>query len=809
MSLPKHYKPEESEPKWQAFWRERGIYSYDRESDKPVFSIDTPPPTVSGKIHLGHVFSYVQAEAVARYWRMKGHNVVYPFGFDDNGLPTERFAERKKGLKAWDVDREEFNQICLELTRETEGRFKTLWTSLGFSADWGLEYSTIDQRCQRISQRSFLDLYRKGRIYRKEAPNLWCPECQTAVAQAETEDREIESEFHDIHFHLVDGCALLVATTRPELLASCVAVFVHPHDPRFHRLAGAHAIVPVFDVQVPIIADQRVDMEKGSGVVMCCTFGDVTDVEWWQEHSLPLKTTLTREGRFSSQAGELEGLGILEARKRILTLLRDRGCLVGSKPWTHPVNVHERCGTELELLVTGQWFIRILDLKQELLQQGEKMQWYPSYMKVRFDHWVQNLRWDWCVSRQRVFGVPFPLWFCRACGQVRLAKEEDLPVDPMKTDPSSPCVCGANRWLPEKDVMDTWATSSLTPQIVAGWGEKDEDPKLFPMSLRPQAHDIIRTWAFYTIVKAYLHQGTVPWKNLMISGHALNPSREKMSKSKGNVAGDPESAIRAYSADVLRYWACGGKLGTDVFFSDAVFGQGKRMVTKLWNASRLILMHLGDDQGERPERLQGFDRWLLSRLADTVHRCTQAFDEYEYSDALKEIERFLWADLCDNYLELAKNRLYNEEKVTGRESAKWTLWETLYRLLQILAPIMPHVVEEIYQARFRTPTSPCSIHITPWPSLPKDWRDPQVEEQASTALAILTEARRFKSDHGLSMGSEIGAMAVKLSPEKAKGLEPFLCDLLGATRATQLDLLPTEDVKEIEIQVLDSVDQKG
>ena len=786
MTLTKRYDPKESEPRWQKFWNERGIFRYRSDSGKPVYSIDTPPPTVSGKIHMGHVFSYVQAEVIARYHRMKGMEVFYPFCFDDNGLPSERFTEAERHVKAQDMPRSKFVELCLEVTEEAEKKFRDLWTRFGFSCDWDLLYTTIDPPVQRISQRSFLDLHDKGHIYRRESPTLWCPECGTAVAQAETEDKDFPSEFHDIEFSLTDGSGTItIATTRPELLPACVAVFVNPGDCRWSSLIGKKATIPIFGHEVEIMGDSKVDIEKGSGIVMCCTFGDTTDIEWWQEYGLDLRIVLDRRGHMNELAGFLSGMYWKKARKVLTRKLIEEGFRKESKNIEHSVNVHERCGTPLEYLVSMQWFIRILDRKDELIERGDQINWYPSYFKVRFDHWVANLKWDWCISRQRFYGVPFPVWYCEQCGEPFFAKAEDLPVDPLEDSPGQPCGnCGGTSFRPEADVMDTWATSSLTPQINARWGEKDEREGLLPMSLRPQAHDIIRTWAFYTITKAHLHSDDIPWRDVMISGHALNPDGLKMSKSKGNVAGDPELALKQYSADELRYWSCSSKLGSDVLFSEEVLGDGRRLVTKLFNAVKFAVSHLEDYDPELEPELKPYDRWILSRFTIAAARTTEGMEQYEYSVAMKKAEHFFWKILCDNYLEIVKKRLYSDDDEAGKQSAQYALYRIIYGSLRLFAPVLVHVTEELYQALFRESEGHESLHVANWPD--PDFMDEEALKYGDMSLQIIEKARKFKSEQNLSMAAPLKALEITAPPEDQSGLRMLEDDIMNVTRAESI-----------------------
>ncbi|MBV9229983.1 MAG: valine--tRNA ligase, partial [Chloroflexi bacterium] len=705
--LPNRYNFREVEPRLAQLWAEADLYAFDAACSGPIFTIDTPPPTVSGELHIGHCYSYTQTDVIARFHRMRGERVFYPMGFDDNGLPTERFVERTIKRKATEMERTEFIAHCLELIKRTEDRFEALWRRLSLSVDWRYRYSTISPQAQRTSQWSFIQLYQAGRAYTQIAPTLWCPECQTAIAQAEVDDTTLLTQFSTLAFRLSDGSILPIATTRPELLPACVAIFVHPADARYTHLIGTTASIESEGfsqkarIEVPILADELADPTKGSGAVMCCTFGDSTDVRWWRTHQLPLLAAIGRDGRMTALAGPLAGLPTNQARQRIPEHLADKGLILRQETIEHNVGTHERCSTPVEYLHTRQWFIRVLDQKERFLEAGRKIRWHPEHMHSRYEHWVENLQWDWCISRQRFLGVPIPAWTCRACGEIQLATLEQLPLDPRTTQPAQPCACGSTDFEPEQDVMDTWATSSCTPLII---GRSIDDPawfaQHFPANLRPQAHDIIRTWAFYTIVKALYHTNEIPWQTVMVSGHALSAQRSKISKSKAHEEAGPLALIEPESADALRYWATSVKTGNDTFFNPETVATGRRLVTKLWNASRFAEARLeGLDHkslAKMPEHLLPTDRWLLSRLARTVAYATTELERGEYATARTEVERFFWSDLCDNYLELAKARLYRREEAE-REAAQWTLYHALLTVLKLLAPYLPYITEEIYQ----------------------------------------------------------------------------------------------------------------
>ncbi len=797
--LPDRYHFHEAEPRLARLWADADLYAFDAAGSGPIFTIDTPPPTVSGELHIGHCYSYTQTDVIARFQRMRGKRVFYPMGFDDNGLPTERFVERTIQRKATEMEREEFLTHCRELIRQTEDRFEALWRRLSLSVDWRYRYSTISSQAQRTSQASFIQLYQDGRAYTQVAPTLWCPECQTAIAQAEVDDMLLPTLFATLAFRAQDGSVLPIATTRPELLPACVAIFVHPNDARYIHLIGSTASIEstLFSqkdrITVPILADELVDPAKGSGAVMCCTFGDSTDVLWWRKHSLPLLAAIGRDGRMTALAGDCAGLSVIAARKRILAWLAEKGLLLHQETIEHTVGAHERCGTPVEYLHTRQWFIRILDQKERFLEAGRRISWQPEYMHARYEHWVANLQWDWCISRQRFLGVPFPAWTCRSCGKMILATLDQLPIDPRTTAPTRSCSCGSTDFEPEPDVMDTWATSSCTPLIISRW---TDDPawfaQHFPATLRPQAHDIIRTWAFYSIVKAIYHTNEIPWRSIMISGHALSTQRSKISKSKAHTMSGPMALIEQESADALRYWSTSVKTGSDTFFNAEMLATGRRLVTKLWNASRFAERRLeGYEQsffsGEAPASLLPTDRWLLSRLVHTVAYATGELERGEYATARNEIEHFFWSDLCDNYLELAKARLYQEEG-SERAAAAWTLYHALLTVVKLLAPYLPYITEEIYQGLFRQWDGAISIHRSSWPDAHREWIDAEAEETGKTILELLHQVRRYKAEHNLSVGAELTTMHFSVQAALQPAVTSALIDLKSATRAKNIVL---------------------
>jgi valyl-tRNA synthetase len=757
MDLPQHYNPKEAEPKWQQYWEDKEIYVFHPDHKKETYSVDTPPPTVSGKMHMGHAFSYTQQDIVVRYQRMIGKNVFFPFGTDDNGLPTEKLVEKKKNILSSKMLREEFVKICDAVIKEEKPLFIQSWKDIGMSSDFKRSYSTINKHCQITSQASFIDLFHKGRIYLQETPNTFCVSCQTAIAQAEFESIDMTSHFNDIVFKC-GGHDLVIATTRPELIPACVALFYHPDDARYQQFKGKFAHVPLFNYEVPILSDDAVDKEKGTGLMMVCSFGDKEDVDKWFRHKLPLRIVFDKSGKMNDLALEFKGLKIKDARREIITKLKEKGFLLHQKEITHAVNVHERCKTEIEFLKTPQWYIRILDKKEALLEAAQDISWYPAHMKVRYDHWVQNLNWDWCISRQRHFGIPIPIWYCMKCNAQVVPELKDLPVDPLVESPKKKCSCGSTYFKGETDVLDTWATSSISPEISGNWVHQGEYDYTFeeqkPFSLRPQAHDIIRTWLFYTLVKSYYHHGRVPWKNVVISGHAQDPQGRKMSKSLGNII-EPQEMIKKYSADALRFWAAGSKLGDDLPFMDKDLMTGQKFTTKLWNASKFTLMHLEDYK--RGGSFEVFDKWLLTKLQRAIKASTDSFDKYEYFRTKAEVEKFFWQIFCDMYLEIVKDRLYNPavRGVDARMSAQHALYECLLGLLKLSAPIMPHITEEIYQLYFASKESKKSIHISSWPEYHQKWIDEDAEKTGDMGVDVISTVRKFKSENKLSLKEEI------------------------------------------------------
>ncbi|WP_392505506.1 valine--tRNA ligase [Rickettsia sp. 2024-CO-Wats] len=807
--FPKNYNFTEKEKKWQQIWQEKQIYAYNPNVTKEeTYVIDTPPPTISGQLHIGHVYSYTQTDFIVRFQRMMGKNIFYPMGFDDNGLPTERLVEKQKQIKAYNMDRSEFIKICEEVVESEEEKFRSLFNQIALSVDWSLEYQTISPLSRKISQMSFLDLVQKEEIYRANQPILWDPVDGTALAQADIEDKEKTSFMNYITFKTEQGDPLTIATTRPELLPACVAVFYHPDDGRYKHLAGKSAITPLFNERVPLLADPLVQQDKGTGLVMCCTFGDQTDITWWKTHNLPLKTIITKKGTIDFQhETSIDGLKIKEARTKIIDILKEQELLIKQEDITHTVKCAERSGAPLEILTVPQWFVKTISHKEELLKRANELNWHPKNMKIRLENWINAISWDWCISRQRYFGVPFPVWYSKRVGEegkILYADVTQLPIDPLKDLPMG---YSKEEVEPDYDVMDTWATSSVSPQLSThGISDdsavnKDRHDKLFPMDLRPQAHEIIRTWAFYTILKAHLHQNTLPWKNIMVSGWCLAEDRSKMSKSKGNVL-VPEKLLEQYGSDAIRYWSANSKLGADTAYSEDVMKNGKRLVNKLWNAAKFVFIHFDKLKGEdkkaslldiKEKITNEFDKWMVNKLVELVKLATNELQNYEYANAMHLTEKFFWVVFCDNYLEISKTRSYDEDNKNpqGQYSSILTLYHVMQTLLKLFAPFMPHITEELYQILY----SENSIHVKgSW----VNYSDLNYEIDAKGAeglLEILDIVRKFKAEKNLSIKAPIKLLEVSgivLSAELAE-------DLKNVTSAEEIQFETQDDKIKVNI----------
>ncbi|WP_242906382.1 valine--tRNA ligase [Actinomadura terrae] len=805
------------EDKWVRAWEDGGVHRFDRTRPRAeVYSIDTPPPTVSGSLHVGHVFSYTHTDAVARFHRMRGRAVFYPMGWDDNGLPTERRVQNHFGVRCdpslpYDPDfeppakpdakrqvpvsRRNFIELCERLTEVDEKAFEEMWRRVGLSVDWGLLYTTIGDVSRTASQRAFLRNLARGEAYVSEAPTLWDVTFRTAVAQAELEDREQPGAFHRIRFHGVER-PVYIETTRPELLPACVALVAHPDDERYQELFGTTVRTPLFGVEVPILAHRLAEPDKGSGIAMICTFGDVTDVTWWRELDLPTRAVIGWDGRLAADppegvpAGpyaELAGRTVFSAKERVVEMLRESGDLDGEpRAISRPVKFYEKGSKPLEIVTTRQWYIRNggrdADTRAEMLARGRELAWHPGYMRARYENWVEGLNGDWLISRQRFFGVPIPVWYrLDEAGEPLYHEPIVPPEDALPVDPSSDAPPGFTEdqrgrpggFAGDPDVMDTWATSSLTPQIAGGW-ERDPDlfARVFPYSLRPQAHDIIRTWLFSTVVRSHLEHGSLPWTGTALSGWILDPDRKKMSKSKGNVV-TPIDLLREYGSDAVRYWAASGRPGTDTAFDTGQIKVGRRLAIKILNASKFVL-GLGE-AAEDAAVTEPLDRAMLAALAGVVNDATEAFEGYDYARALERTERFFW-EFCDDYLELVKARAYGEGP--GARSGRAALRAALSVLLRLFAPVLPFVTEEVW-SWWRAG----SVHTASWPTVAElpPGGDPAVLAATGEALR---QVRKAKSEAKASMRADVSRAVVR-GAEVTRIARP---DLAAAGRIADLTL---------------------
>ncbi len=847
MSVPEKPALEGLEDALAARWERDGTYRFDRSTSREqIYSIDTPPPTVSGSLHVGHVFSYTHTDIIARFQRMRGKEVFYPMGWDDNGLPTERRVQNYFGVRCdpslpyvpdftppdpstgsgspratsrgekpdkqpVSVSRPNFIELCLKLTVEDEKVFEQLWRHLGLSIDWSMTYATIGKAAQRVSQLMFLRHLAQRLVYQVEAPTLWDVDFRTAVAQAELEDREQSAASHKIHFKKADGSgAVAIETTRPELIPACVALVAHPDDARYQPLFGTDVVTPLFGVRVPVKAHTLADPDKGSGIAMICTFGDTTDVTWWRELKLPVRAIVQPTGalgpvswgqrgwesvdapRAQAAYDQLAGLSAKKAQVKIVELLRESGDLQGEpKPITHPVKFYERGDRPLEIITSRQWFIKTIDYREDFITRGCEISWHPEYMRARYENWVQGLNGDWCISRQRFFGVPIPVWYpIRADGSTDYANplvpvESRLPIDPSTDVPEG--YTADQRGKPggfsgDPDIMDTWATSSVSPQLVTGW-ETDQDlfSRTFPMDLRPQAHDIIRTWLFSSVVRAHFENKSVPWKNAAISGWVLDPDRKKMSKSKGNVV-TPLAHLQEYGSDGVRYWAARGGPGVDTAFDVGQMKIGRKLAMKVLNVSKFVL------SGEQRDGAvsEPLDRGMLQNLAALVAEATAELDHYEYARALAKIESFFW-DFCDNYVEAAKSRKYGDFGPDAAASASTAMRLALSVLLRLLAPYLAFACEAVWSW-----TNAGSIHRASWPTRDDIIRVSGTDPSARQAVRHVTDAlnviRKGKVDQKVSIGTPVSEVVYSSTDDAIACLKLVERDLKAATRTDSLVL---------------------
>lgn len=855
LNFEKNYNHLEVEKRIVNNWEDNKIYYGINLDNKKLFSIDTPPPTASGYLHIGHVFSYSHQDIIARFKRMNGFEIFYPMGWDDNGLPTERrvqdyfnvrcdpdeksveniqeFVEKiDKKSNPVKVSRKNFIELCHIVTTEDEKVFKDLFMKIGLSVDWDQEYATIQDIPREIAQRSFIDLYKKGNVYNVQSPSLWDPEFQTAVAQAEIEDREVPGAYHDIEFETSDGSSFVISTTRPELLAACVGIATHPDDKRFKNLIGKTAITPLFEVEVPIFSSELVDKDKGTGILMVCTFGDNVDVQWWKEEKLETRIIVNKFGRlkevdFNSQNFKskkpkkandfykmIEGKNLKQAKKIIVEMLSEplnfnnKAALVSQpREIMHSVRFYERSKTPLEILSTRQWFVKLLDKKKMLLEKSKQIEWHPTFMSKRFENWTENLNMDWCISRQRFFGVPFPIWYKLNenlqpdYDNPLFPDESELPVDPSEDTPkefNENQRGKPNGFVGEKDVFDTWFTSSMTPQIGGKWGTgEDFFDKILPYDIRPQSHEIIRTWAFYTVVKSALHHNEIPWKNVIISGWVLDPDRKKMSKSKGNVV-VPNDLIEQYGADAVRYWSANARLGADTANDEQVFKVGKKLVVKIFNASKFVLNNFHKiDVLDKSNIKNPLDKSLVFIFNNYLEKITESLNKYQFAEALNLTEDFFWNYFTDNYIELVKNRRLNGSSVDSL-SASTTLILILENVLKLFAPFVPMITDEIWLTMYPDKKS---IHLQKWPQKIDVDLDNISSHEFEVAKESIASIRKEKTSNEIGLGKEVEKITITVNKEKIEALNQVLGDVQDAARANNLVINSSEENNEIKSEI--------
>lgn len=789
----REFNPKSYEPRWVEYWERKGIYQFNESliGVKPVYVIDTPPPYPSGEFHVGNSLNWCYMDFVARYKRMQGYNVFFPQGWDCHGLPTEVRAERTLGIKKRDIDPKKFKEICMKLTEDWIKPMKEAIKRLGFSVDWNLEYKTMDPSYWRKTQLSFVLLYEKGLIYRGEHPVNWCPRCETAIAEAEIEYVERSTTLNYIVFRVEGREPIIIATTRPELLPSCVAVFVNPMDGRYQSYIGLKAQVPIFNRSVPIMADEAVDMEFGSGAVMVCTYGDKTDVKWQKRYNLPVITSITDDGKMSENAGQYRGLSVEEAQRRITRDLINEGLIVKQQPVIQHVGTCWRCHTPIEILPRSQWFMKTTSLKDLVKKKANEVTWIPPYAKQRLLDWVESMDWDWVISRQRVFATPIPVWYCKRCGYIIVAKPEWLPVDPREQPPpiDSCPKCGSQEFVGESDVMDTWMDSSITCAVIAGWPDNMGLFKvLYPNDLQPNGYDIIRTWDYYLLVRHLALFDSIPYKTALINGMVRGTDGRMMHKSYGNYI-EVKEVIEKYCADALRQWAASGSTGHDIRFRWEDVDYAWRFLIKLWNASKFTLSSLSDyNPLETPPSLRLLDLWLLSNLREVIERTTKAMEEMNFNEALDTIRNFTWHVFCDHYIEAVKYRIYGQSTVESKKAAQYVLSKALFIILRLLAPFCPFICEEIYGAYFKSKVGIDSIHLTPWPQQSECEFDEQSKSRGSVVIATIAAIRRSKIENRLSPGHLLRHLWISPGPY-IQDVQAGLEDIKGVCRAINVSLV--------------------
>ncbi len=796
--LAKRYNPKDIEKKWHEKWKKENLYRFNADSEKEIFSIDTPPPFTSGTLHMGHIYNHTWIDIVARYKRMRGYEVYFPQGFDCHGLPTELRVEREMNVKK--EDRVLFINKCKEWTNIAIKRMKKQFEDIGYSADWSYTYKTMDDSYKKLIQETLIEFYKRGILYRGKHPVLWCPKCETALAKAEVGYIEREGNLYYIDLDS-NGHKLTIATTRPEMMPACVAVFVHPEDKRYEKFVGRKAKLPIFNREVPILADENVDMKFGTGAVYLCTFGDEQDIEWQKKYRLPIIEIIDRKGNLTSEAGKYANLSIEDARRMIVEDLIEKGYVRKIKRIRHSVLSHtERssCKTPIELLPLNQWFINVRDYIEDIIKTAKKMRWYPKYMLQRLIDWSNSMDWDWIISRQRVFGTPIPFWICE-CGNIISAEDFGLklPVDPRGDIRTCPKCNG--KAVGVKDVCDCWIDSSVTPLIISKWRVNDNFFKnTYPSSLRPQGYEIIRTWAFYTIYRCMILTGKKCFDELLINGMVAGPDGRKMSKSLGNVI-EPEEPLKKYSADTIRQWAAGGSLGDDYPFSWEECDHSQRFLTKLWNISRFIEMHLKDFKEIKNNdkiEFRDIDLWIISKLQNLIENCTKNLDNYIFNVPLTDIRSFIWHDLADNYIEMVKHRLYKSE-IYGEKSryaVQYTLNYVLKTILLLLSPFTPHICDEIWNSIYDGYAS-----ISNWPEVKKGLMNKRIEKNGDLAIKVLSEIRRYKSENKIPLNNELRKVELIINTKLTREFKRFEEDIKATGRIKEMNIINSDNVDEFEI----------
>jgi valyl-tRNA synthetase len=810
-NIPKDYD-HQKEGEWQDNWRENDLYKFIGDGNRPSYIIDTPPPYPTGSIHMGHVLNWLYMDIIARYKRMNGYDVLFPQGWDCHGLPTEVKVEETHHIKKSDVTREEFRRMCIDLTRGNIKMMKTQMQSLGFSQDWSREFVTMTPEYKRKTQLSFLEMYDKGLIYQAVHPVNWCPRCETAIAFAEVEYHENKTYLNYLEFPAADGEGKVsIATTRPELLSACVAVTVHPDDERYQDLAGKYLEVPLYNRKVRVITDEDVDPEFGTGAVMICTFGDKTDVSWVNRYQLDIIEAITEKGTMKEIAGEYAGCTIEECKDKIIADLKTGGLLQKQEKVGQNVGLCWRCKTPIEILVKKQWFVAVNQLTGMIKDTANEMIWKPEHMKTRLLNWTDSMDWDWCISRQRIFATPIPVWYCQECGEIQLPDPVDLPVDPTNDQPKDKCTCGCTEFTGEMDVLDTWMDSSITPMIIAGWPEADYS-SLYPSDLRQQGHDIIRTWAFYTILRCKVLTGMPPFGEVVVNGMVFGDDGHKMSKSRGNVIA-PEEVIGKYGADALRLWAANSVPGSDVPFVWKDVTHGYKFLRKFWNAFRFINIHISDyhmsrSENEILEDLNPLDMWMLSKLNSLVEIVTRAMESYNFAEARVKIQSFIWHDFCDEYIEAVKYRLYNNSDSSSQETVKYTLQKVISISLKLLSPLTPHFTEAVYQY---LDEGDISIHRTSWPMVEKNLINSDAEELGELGVKIIGDIRRFKSSSGMPLNTQLKHTIIYTKDEVLHHqLNQLYNDIKGTLRIQDLQVeMGQPHIMEKVVEIIPRKDKIG